>query len=797
MAHKSLAKKSALSSIASDIIKIYQIVLGRLPTIEELSHGMSEYNEKRGLIRVAEICLESKETTESQKDRDLTSTILEFCENALGRRGSPKAEEMLSALDLSQSGSLAEVVVEISAHPFVVAAGQHWAEVVSRAYDAQNGRSSGRTWPESGLKESPDDIATASSFAADMDGPEQRSDRTKRADEQAATERPPHGSVPNVGFEPSSTSQGVDVRPDVVLQRSPADQDVQPAPPQDLGQEVQSPAPTGQDEETVPQPAPTLDPEAHVALEAEDERRQPSPLPAPEAPSHLSQAPAPADQRDQTAPQPAPTLDPEAHVALEAEDEPRQPSPQIPPPEAPPPELQPPGPADRDDGTESQLHPTIDEDPIRSDPPDGISPPMPPPVEFDSGSALPTETAVPVADASIPVAADGPANLAPAGEHTAADEQGESNRPADESAAAAAVTSGGAGVLAEQETSGPPSAPPLNTQPTLDKPAPAQPAIRWNSAPEAQEIVAAPGEIIGLRPAPVVVRAVFSPAETEGADDAKTFPVHGYGDYILRVQGVEHLTLEVEAGASLVLAAPQAKTVTIKGAGLFSLSFEGGAAPDQLERIDASGFKGDFTFEAKEVRPLHVIGGTGDDKITLTGDQDNKIETGSGNDVIQTGDGADEIHAADGADVVNAGAGDNAIFLGTGPDRVTIPTDKASTLSVGNGNMTQIFGFSPAEGDKIAFTFAGGGVATPEKQAVIQTAVDPLPSHASLYRGHKAAMHSAGVEDGEISAFAQNGNTYAFVRNENNTLVELRDVVNLPSTSLLGGALVDHIDPLS
>ncbi|EIM64862.1 DUF4214 domain-containing protein [Desulfobacter postgatei] len=72
------------------------------------------------------------------------------------------------------------------------------------------------------------------------------------------------------------------------------------------------------------------------------------------------------------------------------------------------------------------------------------------------------------------------------------------------------------------------------------------------------------------------------------------------------------------------------------------------------------------------------VAGSGDDRITTTGDGNVSIETGGGNDTVITGNGEDEV--------IVTGGGNSSIATGSGDDTITLTGNGTPTIDAGDGN---------------------------------------------------------------------------------------------------------------
>ena len=73
-------------------------------------------------------------------------------------------------------------------------------------------------------------------------------------------------------------------------------------------------------------------------------------------------------------------------------------------------------------------------------------------------------------------------------------------------------------------------------------------------------------------------------------------------------------------------------------------------------------------FAAVDLNDRVVVGGNGDDKLTVLGSTNVTLDGGAGNDVLVTGSGNDTITAGTGNNTISAGAGNDTVITGLGHD---------------------------------------------------------------------------------------------------------------------------------
>ena len=116
-----------------------------------------------------------------------------------------------------------------------------------------------------------------------------------------------------------------------------------------------------------------------------------------------------------------------------------------------------------------------------------------------------------------------------------------------------------------------------------------------------------------------------------------------------------------------------------------------------------------------------VTTGSGDDVITVKGDQNTYIDAGAGNDTVVTGNGNNTVVAGDGNNNITTGTGNDTIILsgtahadivnaGAGYDVVQLDGSAADyTFTVGNNNVTLTGAQTASITDAEFLTFANGG----------------------------------------------------------------------------------------
>ena len=137
---------------------------------------------------------------------------------------------------------------------------------------------------------------------------------------------------------------------------------------------------------------------------------------------------------------------------------------------------------------------------------------------------------------------------------------------------------------------------------------------------------------------------------TNGAVDVVTGTIAGTANDLVTVD----LSEAEQAGASAYILQSQASlNVNLQGQ-------SSGAAPQLFAALAADiAVSADANAQVEQV----LVTGSGNDVITITGDQNTFIDAGAGNDVITTGNGNNTVIAGEGNNVVKTGSGNDTVVL--------------------------------------------------------------------------------------------------------------------------------------
>jgi hypothetical protein len=191
-----------------------------------------------------------------------------------------------------------------------------------------------------------------------------------------------------------------------------------------------------------------------------------------------------------------------------------------------------------------------------------------------------------------------------------------------------------------------------------------------------------------------------------------------------------------------------------------------------------------------------VVGGNGDDTLTVLGNGNTVLDGGDGNDTLTTGAGNDVIIGGFGDDTINSGAGNDIIITGIDHD----------TIDAGAGrDLIQVEGASTAfavsvSGDSLILTGAGGVNTVDVKNAEFVTfndgntlAIASTDAEASALRLYEGLL-GRDADNGGAEHFTtaiDNGASLTAVTNEFLSSAEYQNGVNASYveslyTSLLG-----------
>lgn len=169
----------------------------------------------------------------------------------------------------------------------------------------------------------------------------------------------------------------------------------------------------------------------------------------------------------------------------------------------------------------------------------------------------------------------------------------------------------------------------------------------------------------------------------------------------ISIDGTTATTLELPAGTE------DTKVIVIESdAGVTLTVGEEAAASARLFAADAT-VAADATAAAGGIAQV-IVGGNGNDTLTVNGSTNVLLDGGNGNDILTTGSGNDVIIAGTGVNTISAGAGDDTIVVGKGIDTVNAG-DGFDTIQV-EGNSANFT--ATAAGGSLVLTGTGGVSAT-------------------------------------------------------------------------------------
>jgi S-layer protein len=215
------------------------------------------------------------------------------------------------------------------------------------------------------------------------------------------------------------------------------------------------------------------------------------------------------------------------------------------------------------------------------------------------------------------------------------------------------------------------------------------------------------------------------------------------------ISGVENITIASGSSSgftinSIVINDVDVRTITATGSQDLSVSglasnFGTTATATNgtgVSTVDATAMTGKFSFNAANMvtgfAGTSILGGTGNDTITLSTQASVKVDGGEGDDTIITGNVSSTL---------TGGAGNDTF-------------DVSATLSSTTGVRTNIV--DPAKGDIIKFTATGTAVFT--STAVVVDTADAL--EGGVINAYDLASSAAGNTNNQIKWFQLNGNTY-------------------------------------
>lgn len=212
--------------------------------------------------------------------------------------------------------------------------------------------------------------------------------------------------------------------------------------------------------------------------------------------------------------------------------------------------------------------------------------------------------------------------------------------------------------------------------------------------------------------------------------DAVTAPVGQVPDVLaISVAGTTATTLDLPAGTE------DTKVIIIESdAGVTLTVGEEAAASARLFAADAT-VAADAT--ADGIAQI-IVGGNGNDILTVNGSTNVLLDGGDGNDTLTTGSGNDVIIAGTGVNTVSAGAGDDTIVVGKGIDTVNAGAGFDTIQVDGNSN-----GFTATVAGS-ALVLTGAGVSATVTNAEFVTFAD----------GHNLAIVGTEAEAEALSLYS-------------------------------------------
>jgi len=136
--------------------------------------------------------------------------------------------------------------------------------------------------------------------------------------------------------------------------------------------------------------------------------------------------------------------------------------------------------------------------------------------------------------------------------------------------------------------------------------------------------------------------------------------------------------------------------------------YAGGAGDDTINGID-----GDDAL-AGDAGSDRIDGGKGRDRMNGGADTDT-IRGGKGDDVLSISLGADSLDGGEGADILNAKKLDFGVVANARSTGAGFPSTPANSLTLGNGDVQQIFGVEDFIGSRFADKFYAGDAASHQK----------------------------------------------------------------------------------
>lgn len=211
----------------------------------------------------------------------------------------------------------------------------------------------------------------------------------------------------------------------------------------------------------------------------------------------------------------------------------------------------------------------------------------------------------------------------------------------------------------------------------------------------------------------------------DGIADEATLPEGQDADVLaIAVAGTDAVDLEVPGNAAT------AKVIIIESDADVTLTV--GEEASATARVAAAVVPSD----------LIVVGGNGDDTLTINGSVNATVDGGDGNDTITTGAGNDVVIGGAGDDTIDTGAGNDTIITGQGNDTIAagagydviqVEGTKASFSASAEGDALVLTGLDVNADNSVTVTGAEFVTYTDGTLAVVETEVEA--SALRLYEG--------------------------------------------------------------
>jgi len=259
----------------------------------------------------------------------------------------------------------------------------------------------------------------------------------------------------------------------------------------------------------------------------------------------------------------------------------------------------------------------------------------------------------------------------------------------------------------------------------------------------------------------------------------------------LDLTGIENLTIASNSSSgftlnSLVLKDADVRTITASGSqdlSVTGLSTFFGTTADAtngkgVSTVDASAMTGKFTFDAANMvtalAGTSILGGSGNDTITLSTQSLVTVNAGAGDDTITTSTASSTLTGGAGVDTFDVSA--------------TVASVASTSSSVKKATIVDA-----AKGDIIKLPSAGTSVFT--KVAVVVDTADALAGGTIDAYDLAAASGGDGSTNNQITWFQLNGNTYIVdhvgssttVFETNDVIVKLTGLIDLSKATWVDG----------